>query len=56
MNAESEANTGVELAGDQDSSSSRYPADGLLSEQCVWHPFYAPVDPLLGSGSETALL
>lgn len=43
------------MAGDQDSSSSRYPADGLLSEQCVWHSFYAPVGPLLGSGSDTAL-
>lgn len=58
MNAElhqSEVNCAVELAEDQDSLSSRYPADGLLSEQCVWHSFYAPVDPLLGSGSDTAL-
>lgn len=51
MNAElhqSEANGGVELAEDQDSSLSRYPADGLLSEQCVWHSFYAPVEPVVG--------
>lgn len=52
----SEVNTAVELAGDQDSSSSRYPAECLLSEQSVWHPCYAPVDLLLGSGSDTALL
>lgn len=45
----------AELAEDQDFSSSRYPADGLFSEQCAWHLFYAPVDPVLGSDSDTAL-
>lgn len=58
VNAElhqSEVNGGVELAGDQHSSTSRYPADGLLSEHCAWHSVYAPVEPLLGSGSDTAL-
>lgn len=49
-------NGGAELAGDQDSLLSRYPADGLLSEQCIWHPFRATVDLVLGSGSDTTLL
>ena len=51
----SEVRGGAELAGDQDTSSFRYAADGLLSEQCVWRPFCAPVGPLFGSSSVTAV-